>query len=342
MIAYAFWVGGPVFGWIGIGAVILALGAYLFSRVVRRLYLGAVEREHDNRRLLAELKLEQARAVQAHRDKQQFFSAASHDPRHLERVLSNLVINAIEHMGRPGSILIGLRRGPGQALRIEVLDDGQGIPAAHQGRVFDELHQVQNPERNRAGGVGLGLAIVKRLCALLDGRVTLRASPGRGCRFTLTFDQPETEPAPAPAPEPAPPVAAIDTAMPAAGGAAVLILEDDAQLARALGLQLTAWGFTTRTAHDPDSALAAIDGFQPRLALADLQLRGGETAPAVLAALARRLGRPLPALLLTGRVDADPPPGADGQPLLLKPVAPERLRAALLARLRDVAPDRQD
>jgi two-component system, sensor histidine kinase len=76
-------------------------------------------------------------------------------------------------------------------LRIQVLDNGRGIPPEHQARVFEELHQVGNPERNRSRGVGLGLAIVKRLCSLMGCRIELRSTPGRGCRFTLHFEQPE-------------------------------------------------------------------------------------------------------------------------------------------------------
>jgi two-component system, sensor histidine kinase len=441
VIAYAFWVGGPLFRWIGVGAVILVLGALLFARVVHRIYLGAVEQAHENRRLVAELKLEQARVARANRDKQQFFSAASHDlrqpiqalklfqgvlgaelteprqqallhkmgeaiegltqllapladiarldsgrlqpeprwidlndllrrieqrygelaaerdielrrvetsrhafvdPRHLERVLSNLVVNAIAHMGRPGAILLGVRRGDGRRdggagraaaqrrLRIEVLDNGRGIPAEHQARVFDELYQVGNPERNRARGVGLGLAIVRRLCALMGCRITLESTAGRGCRFTLHLEQPAADRAPAAEP---PVSASAVPDLPAVPGTEVLILEDDGQLADALHLQLAAWGFRPRTAHDTASALATLDGFTPRLVLADLELRGGETAPAVIKALERQLGRRLPALLVTGRVEGDPPPLPGFPPVLHKPVAPGRLRAGLLALL---------
>ncbi|WP_295889042.1 ATP-binding protein [uncultured Thiohalocapsa sp.] len=441
VIAYAFVVDTPLFRWIGVGAVILVLGALLFARVVHRIYLGAVEQAHENRRLVAELKQEQARVERANRDKQQFFSAASHDlrqpiqalklfqgvlaaeltgprqrallhkmgeaidglsrlltpltdiarldsgrlrpeprwiglddllrrieqrygelaaeqdialrravtarqafvdPRHLERVLSNLVVNAIAHMGRPGAILLGVRRGDGRRdggagqpagrrrLRIEVLDNGQGIPAEHQARVFDELYQVGNPERNRARGVGLGLAIVRRLCALMSCRITLESSAGRGCRFTLHLEQPAADKAPAAEPPVSVPAA---RQLPTIAGIEVLILEDDGQLADALHLQLAAWGFRPRTAYDTASARAALEGFAPRLVLADLELRGGETAPAVIKALERHLGRRLPALLITGRVEGDPPALPGVPPVLHKPIAPGRLRAGLLALL---------
>jgi signal transduction histidine kinase/CheY-like chemotaxis protein len=450
VIAYAFSVDAPVFHWIGLGAVILALGAVLFGRVVRGISLRALEHAHENRRLVAELRLEQARVERANRDKQQFFSAASHDlrqpiqalrlfqgalaaelteprqqallnkmgeaidglsqlltplaeiakldsgrvqpqprwielndllrrieqrygelaaeqgiqlrradtslrafldPRHLERILSNLVVNAIEHMGRPGNILLGVRRGRGgpqtgagraparPGFRIQVLDNGQGIPEAHQAKVFEELYQVGNPERNRARGVGLGLAIVKRLCALTGCRIALASGDGRGCRFTLHCEQPETVP-PADLPASEPKAEPVVPPLPVVPGTAILVLEDDGQLAEALRLQLSAWGFRPRTAHDTASALAAVDGFAPRLVLADLELRGGETAPVVLAALEQRLGRALPALLITGRVEGDLPVPPSSPPVLLKPVAPERLHRALVDLLPALDPHR--
>jgi DNA-binding response OmpR family regulator len=161
-------------------------------------------------------------------------------------------------------------------------------------------------------------------------RITLDSTAGRGCRFTLHLQQPAADISPAAEPpltEPAP------SRLPTVPGTAVLILEDDGQLADALQLQLAAWGFRPRIAHDTASALAALEGFAPRLVLADLELRGGETAPAVIKALERQLGRRLPALLITGRVEGDPPALPGFPPVLHKPVAPGRLRAGLLALL---------
>jgi DNA-binding response OmpR family regulator len=161
-------------------------------------------------------------------------------------------------------------------------------------------------------------------------RITLESTAGRGCRFTLHLEQPAADKAPAAEP----PVSAPAVPdLPTVAGIEMLILEDDGQLADALQLQLAAWGFLPRTAYDTASALAALDGFAPRLVLADLELRGGETARAVIKALEQQLGRRLPALLITGRVEGDPPALPGFPPVLHKPVAPERLRAGLLALL---------
>ncbi|MDR2214017.1 MAG: HAMP domain-containing histidine kinase, partial [Pseudomonadales bacterium] len=104
----------------------------------------------------------------------------------LERMLSNLLDNAIKYT-RQGGVLIVARPCPAanQAVNIDVIDTGAGIAVAHQERIFDEYYQIHNPQRDRDQGLGLGLSIVKRLSALLGHPLTLRSRPGRGCRFSL-------------------------------------------------------------------------------------------------------------------------------------------------------------
>lgn len=107
------------------------------------------------------------------------------DPVMLQRVLMNLVSNALQFTER-GGVLVACRRAaqPGW-LRIQVRDSGIGIAPAWQTRVFDEFVQVDNPERDRRRGSGLGLSIVARLCARLGIRLTLRSDLGRGSTFEL-------------------------------------------------------------------------------------------------------------------------------------------------------------
>ncbi|SCF19858.1 sensor histidine kinase [Micromonospora chokoriensis] len=102
------------------------------------------------------------------------------DRRRLERVLANLVANAVEHGG--GEIrAIAVRAGP--LVVFEVTDQGPGIPAEHLSLVFDRFHQV---DRSRsAPGSGLGLAIAREHAALLGGVLTVRSGPGSGACFRL-------------------------------------------------------------------------------------------------------------------------------------------------------------
>lgn len=103
------------------------------------------------------------------------------DPNLVERILRNLVGNAVRYTGT-GGVLFGARR-RGAFLRIEVWDTGTGIPEEHLELIFDDFHQVANDSRGE--GLGLGLAIVARLAHLLACRVDVRSAVGRGSRFAI-------------------------------------------------------------------------------------------------------------------------------------------------------------
>ncbi len=92
------------------------------------------------------------------------------DPALVERVLRNLVSNAIRYTQR-GGVVVGCRR-RGGAVRLAVYDGGVGIDSSEQSLVFEEFYQVDNRERDRSKGLGLGLAIVERLARLLDAPLT--------------------------------------------------------------------------------------------------------------------------------------------------------------------------
>ncbi|MFJ6168169.1 ATP-binding protein [Micromonospora orduensis] len=102
------------------------------------------------------------------------------DARRLERVLANLVANAVEHGG--GAITATVT-GAGPLVVFEVTDEGPGIPAEHLPRVFDRFHKV-DPSRS-APGSGLGLAIAREHATLLGGALSVRSAPGAGARFRL-------------------------------------------------------------------------------------------------------------------------------------------------------------
>ncbi len=101
----------------------------------------------------------------------------------LYRILINLVSNAIRHT-ESGTVLLACRRGTSHA-RIEVWDTGCGIPPDAHEAVFEELVQLENPERDAAKGLGLGLAIVRRTAALLEHPLALCSRVGRGSRFSV-------------------------------------------------------------------------------------------------------------------------------------------------------------
>ena len=105
------------------------------------------------------------------------------DPRLLERIVRNLLSNALKYTER-GKILLGCRR-RGGALSIEVWDTGVGIPDEELLKIFEEYHQIDNPARERALGLGLGLAVVQRLGKSLGHRIRVHSRVGKGSVFSI-------------------------------------------------------------------------------------------------------------------------------------------------------------
>lgn len=114
------------------------------------------------------------------------------DPLLIERILLNLITNAIRYTPSGGRVLLVCRR-RGTQLRIEVRDNGIGISPEQQSNIFREFFQVENQERDRSKGLGLGLAIVERIARLLHHEIGLRSAVNCGATFSVTL--PLAEPA---------------------------------------------------------------------------------------------------------------------------------------------------
>lgn len=102
------------------------------------------------------------------------------DPAMMASILLNLAENAVKYTDR-GGIVLGVRRGPGAALRLAVYDTGLGIPEADRDRIFEEFNRL-NPKRE---GLGLGLSIVRRLAGRLGHEVRVESREGRGSAFLV-------------------------------------------------------------------------------------------------------------------------------------------------------------
>ncbi|MBT0993182.1 two-component sensor histidine kinase [Cellulomonas sp. DKR-3] len=111
----------------------------------------------------------------------------------LVTAVRNLVDNAVAYSGEGAHVGVGVRAS-GDLVEIAVVDEGIGISAAEQERVFERFYRV-DPARSRAtGGTGLGLSIVKHVAADHGGEVTVWSQPGRGSTFTLRLPRvPATE-----------------------------------------------------------------------------------------------------------------------------------------------------
>jgi signal transduction histidine kinase len=127
------------------------------------------------------------------------------DPSRMEKVLVNLLTNAIKYTPAGGAITVRWAV-EGTDARIEVEDTGVGIPKADQARIFDRFHQVRSNAANETQGIGIGLALAKELVEQHGGSLEVESEAGRGSlfRITLPADAPTAgvaavEPAPRPA-----------------------------------------------------------------------------------------------------------------------------------------------
>jgi len=230
------------------------------------------------------------------------------DPALLERVLRNLLDNAVKYTAS-GGVRVHVRAadlGGEPRWEIAVIDSGLGIAPAEQSRVFEEFYQVGNAERDRAQGLGLGLSIVSRLVDLLDAQLRLESEPGCGSVFTLSLAA-----APQLAPELAPPPGQREHRL---AGLRVLVLDDEEPVREAMQALLSAHGCEVRLAATTRAAVLDSLSAPPDLVLADLRLRSGDDGIAAVQSLRSALPD-LPALLVSGDT------------------APERLREAQLAGL---------
>jgi two-component system, sensor histidine kinase len=259
------------------------------------------------------------------------------DPMLLERILRNLVSNAIAHTPS-GRVLIGCRKRGGDAVRIEVWDTGPGIPTHEHERVFWEFHQLRNPERDRTKGLGLGLAIVRRTAALLGHSLSLHSVEGRGTVFMLSVDAQQQAPAPDAEAETGV-FAATQAHTPAAvaphdkpaTGQLILVIDDDAQNREGLRLLLESWGHRVIAAAGPDELVeltADVPG-KPGLIVSDYRLRDHETGIEAIDRMHEEYNdSAIPALLVSG--DTDPArlieAAARSIPILHKPVEVDALR----------------
>ena len=106
------------------------------------------------------------------------------DPELLTTAIRNLVGNAVNYSGDGTRVAVGVRCEDG-LVEVDVSDQGQGIPKAEQGRIFERFYRVDAARSRATGGTGLGLAIVKHICANHGGEVTVWSEEGRGSTFTM-------------------------------------------------------------------------------------------------------------------------------------------------------------
>ena len=241
------------------------------------------------------------------------------DPILLERVVRNLLSNAIQYTER-GAVTLGCEMASNGAQAVTLADTGPGIPDDAREDVFSEYYQLNNPERDRGKGLGLGLAIVRRLCELMDLPLAMDSVEGRGTVFRIEVpggDSAQVVPTRREAP-------ALD-----ARGGCVLVIDDEQQVLQGMRHMLEGQGCEVLAAESARDALRviALADRSPDVVLSDYRLRDGLNGVDAIEAVRESLERDVPAVIVTG--DTSPERLKEARrtdlELLHKPVSSEEL-----------------
>jgi CheY-like chemotaxis protein/two-component sensor histidine kinase len=247
----------------------------------------------------------------------------------LRRVLNNLVGNALK-FSDAGCVTLGLAhehpRDRPEAVVVSVSDQGPGIAAGEQERIFEEFYQIGNASRDRSKGLGLGLSIVRRTVALLGAQLQLHSVPGEGTRIRLLLPPGIAARKDSPPPD----ATEEDDRVESLPGLRVLVVDDEIEILRSLQALLAELGCEAHCVQDGAAALAVLDtGFVPDVLIVDHRLRA-EHGTEVIERIRLRLG-PVPAVLVTG--DTEPSviqlARAAGHRIIHKPVQGHLLTRAL-------------
>ncbi|MBL8288057.1 MAG: hybrid sensor histidine kinase/response regulator [Rubrivivax sp.] len=311
------------------GVVVVDQRALLLHRLLERLV-----RNHQPQALARGLALRLDCPLQA---------TVTSDPLLLERVLRNLVDNALKYTERGEVAVVATIDGEDRFATVTVRDSGRGIPAAARERVFEEFFRAEaDGNTPRESGLGLGLAIVRRLATLLQMPLELDSEPGRGTTVTLRLP---LAPGHADAGRAGRPRALAATGaagegeVPGGGpgglrGRRVLLLDDEPAVRRAVRHVLAHFGCRVAEAGSSEEALAQVASFAPELLLADWRLRDGDSGLAAVHRLRQRVPG-LPAILVSGDTDdaLRREAAAAGLALLSKPVTLAVLAEAMASAL---------
>lgn len=249
------------------------------------------------------------------------------DPVLLERLLNNIVSNAIRYT-ETGSVTIASNCSPNKReVDISVADTGIGIARDDQNRIFEEFVQIGNSERDRSQGIGLGLSIVKRLSELLDVTVRVDSEPGNGSCFTATVASGD----------------ASSTAVSSINGEMddkqieslfVLVIDDEVQACAAMEGLLETWGCVVMAATSGDEAIEQLREISevPDVIVSDYRLRNKENGGDAITKIRQALAKEIPGVILTGDIAPERLREINllGLPILHKPCEPKALRSLLV------------
>ena len=254
------------------------------------------------------------------------------DPILLQRMLGNLIHNALKFTEYGGVVVVARTRG--KNVSIEVWDTGCGITQPELPKIFDEFYQIGNRERDRSMGLGMGLAIVRRLSDLMKIPVQVMSRPGKGTVFKLQVPAEAAQYKPVLSPR-----ESSSSAMRAIAGQHVLVVDDEENVRMSTAAAMSLYGLQVHTADGVREACEIAQRLETdangvgkiNALITDFRLRNEEDGIHLATKLRAVLGRDVPVLLVTG--DTAPErvqqAQASGYHVLYKPVKAHELAEAL-------------
>jgi CheY-like chemotaxis protein/two-component sensor histidine kinase len=211
------------------------------------------------------------------------------DATRMEQVLTNLIVNAVNHTPADGRIRIDLTRDEDEAV-LTVSDTGVGIAAESLGKVFDLFYQEARQDDRPRGGLGIGLTLVRRLVELHGGTITASsAGTGKGATFTVRIAActPHLQPVPE------------RRQTPRSESRKVLIIEDNMDARETLRAALELQGHQVEAAADGPAGIERLNSFGPDAIVIDIGLPGMD-GYAVARAIRAKTGTAARLIALTG------------------------------------------
>ncbi|MGE6194532.1 NahK/ErcS family hybrid sensor histidine kinase/response regulator [Aeromonas media] len=245
------------------------------------------------------------------------------DVRLLRRVLQNFLTNAFRY-NPGGRVLLGCRR-LGDKVRIEVWDNGPGIPLDKQEAIFDEFSRLDHSRTAREQGLGLGLAIARGISQVLGHQLSLRSWPGAGSVFAITLNLATRPVMPSPVAAPAVRDSQLE-------GVRILCIDNEEEILIAMASLLGRWGCEVRCAQSLEQAEEIIGaGFLPRLVLSDYHLDDGKTGLQALHMVRLAHGNGIGGIIISAdrKSELQTQIREHGFGYVSKPVKPLKLRALM-------------